>query len=61
MNPATTGSEAQWAPAELNTVSDQELMEKVLVAVMVLGGHVKVAELKYQHNKVRSKNTPSPL
>ena len=32
-------------------------MEKLLVVVaMVLGGHVEVAELKYQHNKVSSKN-----
>ena len=28
-------------------------MDKLIVVVVVLGGHVDVAELKYQHNKVR--------
>ena len=31
-------------------------MDKLLVVFVVLGGHVEVAELKYQHNKVSSKN-----
>ena len=28
-------------------------MDKLLVVFVVLGGYVEVAELKYQHNKVR--------
>ena len=28
-------------------------MDKLIVVFVVLGGHVDVAELKYQHNKVR--------
>ena len=30
-------------------------MHKLLVVFVVLGGHVELAELKYQHNKVRER------